>query len=127
MCKNELIIETIKKMCHRYSMEWADTAIGILVFNGREYFLLKLNKNHTGIRKMYHQNHAKNSKHPRNRIDPLVVNNDFLHMYFHTQEWNDSNIVAAMTYIHNHGIARAVQQKYQKELERRVMSYEFSA
>ena len=127
MCKNELIIETVKNMSHKYSMKWADTGIGILVFNGCEYFLLKLNKNHTGIRKMYHQNHAKNSKRASGHIDPAMVDNEFLHAHFHTQEWNDSDMVTALTYIRNHGIARAAQRRYQKDLERRIMSYEFSA
>lgn len=93
-----------------YGLTWYQVKPGILIYNGTEYFLLKLKRNH--VTSLWHQNHGKTGKQISLPCEIEDINNDIIHTYFHSQPWKDTentNIKRALIYIYHHGTARRNQ------------------
>lgn len=105
--RGESVFDILNGASTYYGLTWYQVKPGILIYNGTEYFLLKIKKDH--VKSLWHLNHGKTGKRVLLPCKVEDVNNDILQTYFHPQSWKDTdntNIKRALIYIYHHGNVR---------------------
>jgi hypothetical protein len=111
----EYIYDILTDMSTYYGLTWQQVKSGILVYNGTEYFLIKLKGRK--VRKLYHQNHNRTIKQKVLPCGIEEIDNLIIHQYFHQQLWKDidcSDLKRTLVYIYRHGNARQIQDSHRK-------------
>ena len=105
MCIDDITLKKIKDISIYYGLDFYETKAGLLVSNGaREYFLLKFKNG--SVRKLLHQNHARNGKVVSLPCKIIDIDNDVIRTHFHTQPWASDDVKKTLVYIYNHGRVR---------------------
>lgn len=104
MCENTDMLNEIDRVSKKYGLKWYKTPVGVLIWNGAEYFLLKFKKN--SIRKIYHQNHDKTGIQKGIDVRFHEMDGDYVARNFHAQEWEIASIEETLRHIYHHGNKR---------------------
>ena len=114
--KSEKIRKTVERICEHYALNFKETPTGVLISNSAgEYFLLRFNKNGSGIRKILHENHKKNLQ--KSTFNPEDFTRRDIANTFHSQKLLDiqgnrvTDVKHILIYISNHGNKRSVIDK----------------
>ena len=111
----ESIYDILTDVSTYYGLSWQQVKPGILVYNGTEYFLIKLKG--IKVRKLYHQNHNRTIKQKNLPCGIEEIDNIIIQQHFHQQLWKDincSDLKRTLVYIYRHGNARQIQDYYRK-------------
>ena len=81
--RRESLSDVLDDVSMYYGLKWQKVKPGILIYNGTEYFLLKLKG--AKVRKLYHQNHNRAIKQITLPCDIEVIDNTIVQNDFHTQ------------------------------------------
>jgi hypothetical protein len=109
------IYDILTDMRTYYGLTWQQVKLGILVYNGTEYFLIKLKG--TKVRKLYHQNHNRTIKQKVLPCGIEEIDNVIIQQHFHQQLWKDidcRDLKRTLVYIYHHGNARQVLDSHRK-------------
>ncbi|MDF2523712.1 MAG: hypothetical protein K0R31_1353 [Clostridiales bacterium] len=111
----ESIYAILTDVSSYYGLIWQQVRSGILVYNGTDYFLIKLKG--TKVRKLYHQNHNRTIKQKVLPCGIEEIDNLIIQQYFHQQLWKDidcCDLKRTLVYIYRHGNARQIQDSHRK-------------
>lgn len=115
--RRESVSDVLDDVSMYYGLIWQTVKPGILVYNGTEYFLLKLKD--AKVRKLYHQNHNRTIKQITLPCDIEEIDNTIIQNYFHPQKWKDTDkadLKRTLVYIYHHGKARRILDSQRKAL-----------
>ena len=113
--RRESLSDVLDDVSMYYGLKWQKVKPGILIYNGTEYFLLKLKG--AKVRKLYHQNHNRAIKQITLPCDIEEIDNTIVQNYFHPQKWKDkdnTDLKRTLVYIYHHGNARRVLDSQRK-------------
>ncbi len=113
--RGEIIYDILTDMSIYYGLIWRQVKPGVLIYNGVEYFIIKLKANK--VRRLYHQNHNRTCKQETLPCSIDDIDNSIIQQYFHHQNWKDadcSSLKRTLVYIYNHGNARRVLDSQRK-------------
>ena len=113
--EGESMYDLLEGVSTYYGFTWYQVKPGILIYNGTEYFLVKLKANK--VRRLYHQNHNRTNKQITLPCGIEDIDNTIIQNCFHLQIWKDadcSNLKRTLVYIYHHGNARRVQETQRK-------------
>jgi hypothetical protein len=108
--KGECTLDIFNDISIYYGLYCFKVPAGILIYNGTEYWLIKLNKTGRTVRKLWHQNHGRNGRSIPLQCSIEDLSNNTLQVYFHIQKNLEDadlkDLKKVCQYIYNHGISR---------------------
>jgi hypothetical protein len=115
--ESESLEDMLNGISRYYDLDITQITGAILVFNGTEYFIIKLKG--SKVRKLLHQNHGKTGK-PVNLICELTeIDNKIIQKHFHKQilkSTDPSDLKRNLIYIYNHGRKREILDQKRREI-----------
>jgi len=125
--KNEEVRKEVVATCLLYGLMFKETETGLLISNqAGEYFLLRLKKGGSGVRRILHENHGKGFK--KGKFNPEQFTREDVAELFHPQEVYDmqgkkeTDVKRVLAYIHWHGMKRAKLDGYRRRTVKALLA-----